>query len=784
MLSPKTKALIIELFIELIQGENAIEQLRIKLNNTSHFDPFMLFNSLNKSLTNALTDKTFLSFITAHKRLSIKLNHIKFFIQFYDSNLSRSINYSEFLNIVLCNSFSKLHKNGYVNSTNTNIKISNEIYNNFLMIILAEIELIKRIDNKLSELKSYNDFSLAELLKCLGCHNSVIITFNNCLNFFYAESKMILKDDICKLMKRLDIKRNGIIDIWDLEQVFYSPYASPPSNVIVGVPSAFNSIEGCKEGTITLLVNELDGKVKQREKNVGGRCSSHNNNNENGLLIKKKQVKQLSRNNSGKNNCYMCKNGKSGGSSKRNSNNNSSSTNNNKQKKETLNLSTSEYNENKCIIKGGDCNNKQYQYNEDNSLKGGNYNNRNKLLNSSRSYCTSPIMLHKSERNNTYTNNNNDYYNYNSKHTEPMSTREKKIKSLLNLNINSNYSNKTNRKIQLQTNSQSANIRRFNECFINTNTNNSNNFNNTNCLSSSTRNIQQQYKKTQNVFRTRNIPNGIQQQPFTQLTKKEQQFNFYTPHKQTTKRIIHKKVNEQICRHELFSEEVFIIFLNILLDIEILIEKKKIIQITSLPDFNIEGIFSLFERPSSINQNVNNNNNILTPSDFQYGLTHVLGISITNSDLQLLLSKYDLDNVGGLTYSNFFDMLVPFERSNRSNIEKRKTNYNISRNTLLTIKDFFLFVLEAEQKIEKFRIKVQQMYNYKYIIESIFSKDIDKGKQRKINNSLLSEYLQKKTKEGNNNNKYTHLLFIRLDRDRDGYVKVNDILNELIPQKY
>ena len=768
MLSPKTKALIIELFTELIQGENTIEQLRIKLNNTSNFDPFILFNSLNKSKTNSLSDKTFLSFITAHQPLSIKLNHIKFFIQFYDSNLSRSINYSEFLNIVLCNSFSKLHKNGYVNSTNKNIiKISNEIYNNFLMIILAEIELVKRIDNKLSELKSNNDFSLAELLKCLGCYNSVIITFNNCLNFFYAESKMILKDDICKLMKRLDIKRNGIIDIWDLEQVFYSPFASPPSNVIVGVPSAFNSIEGCKEGTITLLVNELDGKIQQNEKNV------HCSHNENGLLnIKKKQVKQLSRDNSVKHNAF--KNGKSNCISKHNSNN--------KHKKETLNLSTIEYNENQCIRDNNS--NKHYQYEEGRSFRGGNNDNKNKLLNSSKSYChetsTSPVMLYKSERNNTYNNRNS---NYNIKHAEPMSTREKKIKSLLNLNINNNYSNKTLRKFQLQTNSQSANLRKHNECFINTNINNNNNIY-TNYLSSSTRNIQQ-YKKPQNIFRSRNVPNGIpqQQQPFTQLTKKEQQFNFYSPLKHNTNRIIHKKGNEQTFQQELFSEEVFIIFLNILLDIETLIEKKKIIQMTSLLDFNIEGIFSLFERPSSINHhNDNNNNNILTPSDFQYGLTCVLGIPITDSDLQLLLSKYDLDNVGGLTYSNFFDMLVPFERVSRNNIEKRKTNYNISQNTLLNIKDFFLFVLETEQKIEKFRTKVQQMYNYKYLIESIFNKDIDKGKQRKISNNQLNEYLQKKTKEVHN--KHTHLLFIRLDRDRDGYVTVNDILNELIPQKY
>jgi Ca2+-binding EF-hand superfamily protein len=100
---------------------------------------------------------------------------------------------------------------------------------------------------------------------------------------------------------------------------------------------------------------------------------------------------------------------------------------------------------------------------------------------------------------------------------------------------------------------------------------------------------------------------------------------------------------------------------------------------------------------------------------------------------------------------------------------------------LLNIKDFFLFIIETEQKIERFRNKVQQMEGYEEIIKKIFKNEIDINKKGRINNTQLNKYLKCKIKEFKHKYKHSHLLFIRLDRNRDGYVTVNDILNELIP---
>ena len=59
-----------------------------------------------------------------------------------------------------------------------------------------------------------SDFSLYELLKCLGCVGN-IIHVNNLYNFIYENNRNVNlnKDEMCKLMKRLDIKLNGIVNM-------------------------------------------------------------------------------------------------------------------------------------------------------------------------------------------------------------------------------------------------------------------------------------------------------------------------------------------------------------------------------------------------------------------------------------------------------------------------------------------------------------------------------------------------------------------------------------------
>ena len=80
-------------------------------------------------------------------------------------------------------------------------------------------------------------------------------------------------------------------------------------------------------------------------------------------------------------------------------------------------------------------------------------------------------------------------------------------------------------------------------------------------------------------------------------------------------------------------------------------------------DFNIEDIFLIFESPRT-------QNNILSFSDLKNGFRSI-NLCFTDDELNLLISRFDLDNNNGICYSDFFDMLVPFDKSRRDDVERR-----------------------------------------------------------------------------------------------------------------
>lgn len=714
MLLPKTKSLITSIFLTLINGESTIEQKRLLLNTTPNFDPYILFNSLDTSNNNSLTATSFLTFLTNNTSYSLKLNHIKFFIQFYDSNCSHSINYNEFLNIVLCNSFYALKTQSQTSLTN-NTSNSHDIYDKYISLLLSELDMITQLDNTLVQLKMNSDFSLYELLKCLGCVGN-IIHVNNLYNFIYENNRNVNlnKDDMCKLMKRLDIKRNGIIDMWNLEQLFYSPYVSCGIEMEVDNDNDDDSCIGSckdKEGTITILVNELDR---------GGRCYNE------GRLIKRKVIMRNKGRCGSFGGCNGCNKKKECLclSSVESNNYNNTITNVNKQIQRYV---KHKIKDNVCVKHNNtECNRDYKQLRVSKSFYKNNIRTCSNDKNDNDLQCTNVVAL---------VNN----------------TNKQSLTNLFKLNHNSTNSKTKFKKLQINTNPNYAHFRKYNNNFP-TNTQ-----------------LFQQHKSTittETKIHNKNIPTYFPKTNYqSQLQLQPRQPILFPNTTPTT-------------TQETFTEEILIIFLTILLDIETLIEKKKIIQLFPLNDFNIEGIFSLFEHSST---NDENSDNVLSTSDFKNGLIKVFGFPVIDKYINLLLAKYDLDEVEGLTFSNFFDMLVPFERVHRVNIDKRKTVYDISYKTLLNIKDFLLFIIETEQKIERFRNKVQQMKGCEEIIKKIFKNEIDTNKKGRITNTQLNKYLKCKIKEFKHKYKHSHLLFIRLDRNRDGYVTVNDILNELIP---
>jgi glycosyltransferase involved in cell wall biosynthesis len=544
-------------------------------------------------------------------------------------------------------------------------------------------------DNSYSLLKSYSSDRRIRIYKN-DCNRHLCQTMNNSFSLARGKYICIMYTDDAFVDGKL--KNEGFIrSMVAAFCVQINPSVSEINDIKTAVSEAVTNciVHGYKdkEGTITILVNELDR---------GRRCYNE------GRLIKRKVIMR----NKGRCDSFGGCNGCN-------------------KKKECLCLSSVESNNYNNTITNV---NKQIQRYIKHKIKDNVCVKRGDTNNTECNRDCGRLHVSKSFYKNNIRTCSNDKNDNDLQCTEVVAlvnnTNKQSLTNLFKLNHNSSNSKTKFKKLQINTNPNYTHFRKYNNNFLTQ--------------------LLQQHKSTittETKIHNKNIPtyhSKTNYQSQLQLQPKQPILFPNTPPTPT---------NTQ----EAFTEEILIIFLTILLDIETLIEKKKIIQLSPLNDFNIEGIFSLFEHSST---NDENDDNILSTSSFKHGLVKVFGFPVIDKYINLLLAKYDLDEVEGLTFSNFFDMLVPFEKVHRVNIDKRKTVYDISYKTLLNIKDFFLFIIETEQKIERFRNKVQQMEGYEEIIKKIFKNEIDINKKGRINNTQLNKYLKCKIKEFKH--KYKH----------------------------
>ena len=219
-----------------------------------------------------------------------------------------------------------------------------------------------------------------------------------------------------------------------------------------------------------------------------------------------------------------------------------------------------------------------------------------------------------------------------------------------------------------------------------------------------------------------------------------------------------------------YEKNKFNDFLRKLMEIESKIEDAKI-SLALNPDFNCEDAFRLFE---------SNDKGVLDKNDIKNGL-NLLCIFPTNKELDLLMKRFDLQKNGFLNYADFFDMVVPFEKSYRERVENRAPQSCcpcsspdvFSDKTIYYLKNLFNLLISSENEINDLR---RMMGTVRIKLNDIFAL-FDKDGKGFFDNKEMLEYFD------NNgmldDNKAADLLFIRLDKNRNGKIDFPEVEDEL-----
>ena len=219
-----------------------------------------------------------------------------------------------------------------------------------------------------------------------------------------------------------------------------------------------------------------------------------------------------------------------------------------------------------------------------------------------------------------------------------------------------------------------------------------------------------------------------------------------------------------------YEEMQFNNFLRKLMKIEGEIENAKI-NLALNPDFNCEDAFRIFEF---------NGRGFLDLNDLKCGL-NLIGIYPTDFEVRLLMKRFDLQNLGTLNYADFFDLLVPFEKSYRTMVENRiprsccpcRCTDMFCPSTICALRNVFNLIINSEVDINNnrrlfgtLRIKLRDIFEL-----------IDYLRRGYFTNSDLIVYLQNKYLL--TCNKEADLLFIRLDKNRNGKIDFRNVEEEL-----
>lgn len=227
-----------------------------------------------------------------------------------------------------------------------------------------------------------------------------------------------------------------------------------------------------------------------------------------------------------------------------------------------------------------------------------------------------------------------------------------------------------------------------------------------------------------------------------------------------------KNIKENNRFNKSIEENEFLEYITYLMQIESKIEKDKI-DLAQRPDFNIYNAFQLFTKSSP--------STFITEDDLKRGLA-IMEIFASSDEVTIMMNRFDLRNEGVISFLSFFDMVTPFESSERNTLQNRRPrNKPFMMSTKIYYQGLLRIIIASESKLNTLKTGFTSV-NSK--LKEIFT-SIDQSNKGYFTIEDWDTYLE--LNKAFDDKKSAALVFIRLDRKRCGKVSYCDLNDELTP---
>ena len=780
-----------KIFINLAKGERKAEISRQVLCDNVDFDPYQLFKLLDKENKQFITNTNILNYLIS-KGISATNAEVDLLILFYDKNYDKALLFEEFQNLILSQKYVNRYQNGNGNQNinNANNKpISFNVAYSFAKLLEKEIQLARNILILLSEIQNSKNFNIHKIYHEVKVTN--YLEQNGIKNFLNKNNEYFLDSDIISILKRLDLNKDGKVDLCEFHLFMGFP------KCVICCPC----VACCHCGTCYCNKCFCEHVCKYHKRKHRSYNSPIRNNRNINININNNRENQGREYENNSNSRYRYQNRYNNEENLENDIHNNYSYNNINDNNINNNYSYNNINDNNdnninnnySYNNINDNNDRNINNNDNNSYKGFSLKTKQILDNNyipetdmeyRKPYFNreidqrNPKNSYEYNNSNNYENNNNDYINnnINNINNNINSSADNNDNNYINNNINDNENEndlnmkKISKSLTIRPSPEKKYPRKNNDLPYTRNRHNINinndeynllNQNNNNNINIKTYN----YKNQSQIEQSPNNNNFDYNSNLQELNQCEE--NQTTDFNNNNNNQTSKPYNQNEYEENQFNE-----FIRQIMVAEGQLEKLKV-SLALCPDFNCEDCFRIFEV---------DNQGILSPEDIKSGL-NLIGVFYSDFEVKLFFKRFDLQKRGHITYGDFFDIFVPFQKEYRTLVEERKPNSCcpcrcpdiFCPETISLLKNLMDAIIRYENNFNFLRRGFTTL-NLK--LKSIFE-NIDVMKIGYFTNSDLSVYLKKNKIYSNDLDK--DLLFIRLDKNRNGKIDYNEIYDETHP---
>lgn len=241
MLSAETESRLAKLLLILADGEASVEVTRQVLTNQLGFDAYNLFRLLDSEVKGWVDSVNLIDFLRKHSVYCGSYEAQQIIFQ-YDSDLSGSLSYSEFVNMVVSERNSYVRNTSLSSSMRSSLPVPYDVEFSLIRLLEKELDYVKSLSGAVRELNLRYDFNVLDAFKSIDIYNIDNLNTEALRKFLIRNFITPSETDLSNIFRRLDIDRDFRVGYTEFKSLVSSYSGGVSTGYETSVPSYYTYV--------------------------------------------------------------------------------------------------------------------------------------------------------------------------------------------------------------------------------------------------------------------------------------------------------------------------------------------------------------------------------------------------------------------------------------------------------------------------------------------------------------------------------------------------------------